>query len=384
MSNPEKLLIIQRQLTVAILGLLLLSMVFLIGFYFADILRILGIALLLSYMMINIVDWLEKHLRNRALSVILVYLTMLGLMVLAILLIIPSLVWQVSQLVQTTINALPDILNKINLAIAPLEQRFRTYQIDLKVVDILNDIVMAMPKPDPSLIVCRMTDVAMSTMTWLLYGISISVVTFYFLLDGFKLKESLINLFPQKHKAFLLSLAADADKSLQSFFRGQIVLGLAFGLVMLVIYLSLGVQYALLLGLFLGLMEILPVIGPPIGFIPALISVAFHGMSVPGNKLTHVIVLTLIFTIMQQFKDNIIAPKYMGKVLRLHPVIIFIAILVGARLDGTLGIIFSIPVACVLNVSINHIRKSNSYQLDISNQQSIETQNSTSEPETES
>ncbi|MBX9725166.1 MAG: AI-2E family transporter, partial [Candidatus Obscuribacterales bacterium] len=244
MKEAEQLLTIQRQLVITVLVLLLLSLVCMIGFYFGDILRILGIALVLSYMVINLVDWLEKRLKNRAIAVVLVYVSMLAVISLSTLLIVPAVVMQITQLVQTTFNAIPDCVQKLTLMMVPLEQKFHTYQIDIKAVDILNNVVANLPKPDASVLLTRVSDVAMGTMTWLAYWISISVVTFYFLLDGSKITDSLIQLFPSKHQPFLRAVASDADRSLQSFFRGQLVLAIAFGLMMLIVYSVLGVQYA--------------------------------------------------------------------------------------------------------------------------------------------
>ena len=356
MNQAEKLLIFQRQLIITVLMLAVVALVLMIGFYFGDILRILGISLVLSYMVINIVDWLEKVIKNRALAVILVYLAMLALLIVAAVLIVPAIVFQITQLVQTTVDAIPAVMKNVTAMLTPLEQKFRAYSIDIKAVDILNNVIANTPKPDPSTLFSRFTDVAMGTMAWVLYGVSISVVSFYFLLDGNRITDALIHICPLSQQPFLKRVAIDADKSLQAFFRGQLVMGIACGLVMLIIYSVLGVQYALLLSLFLGVMEILPVIGPPIGFFPAILAVAFHGMNIPGNKLFQVIALTVIFSILQQFKDNVVAPKYIGNVIGLHPIMIFIAIMIGARLDGTLGIIFALPVACVANVFFTHLR----------------------------
>ena len=355
MKEAEQLLILQRQLIVTVLLLFLLALVCVIGYFFGDILRILGIALVLSYMVINVVDWLEKRLKTRTLAVILVYIAMLAVISVSILLVVPAVVFQITQLVQTTINAIPEWLGKLSQMLVPIEQRFHQYQLEIKAADILNNVIANLPKPDATVVMSRVGDVAMGTMTWLLYWISISVVTFYFLLDGYKITESLIRLFPDRQQPFLRSVATDADKSLQMFFRGQLVLGLAFGLFMFFVYTALDVQYALLLSVFLGVMEIMPVIGPPIGFAPAILSVIFHGMSIPGNTLTQAIILTVIFSILQQFKDNLVAPRYIGNVIGLHPIMIFIAIMIGARLDGTLGIIFALPAACVANVFFSHL-----------------------------
>ena len=124
----------------------------------------------------------------------------------------------------------------------------------------------------------------------------------------------------------------------------------------MIVYSLMGVHYALLLGLVLAAWEIVPVIGPPLGFLPALVSVLMHGMdNCPGNRLVECLVLTIIFCVMQQVKDNVVAPRYIGNVIGIHPILIFIAIMIGARLDGIMGIIFALPAACVINVVVNNL-----------------------------
>ncbi len=94
-------------------------------------------------------------------------------------------------------------------------------------------------------------------MTWLIYGVSVLVVTFYFLLDGDSMKDWIINRCPQKHRESLQVMAHEMDKNLQAFFRGQVILGIGAGLIMLFIFMGLGVHYALLLSVFLAIWEIL-------------------------------------------------------------------------------------------------------------------------------
>jgi predicted PurR-regulated permease PerM len=151
-------------------------------------------------------------------------------------------------------------------------------------------------------------------------------------------------------------MSGQMDVSLQAFFRGQLVLGLAFGGIMVLVYLALGIDYALILGVFLAVWEIVPVIGPPIGFIPAAIVVAIDGMDAfPVNRVTQLLILFAVFNGLQWLKDNLVAPRYIGNVIGLHPVTIFIAIMIGARLDGMLGIIFALPAACAANVLFSNL-----------------------------
>lgn len=355
-DRTDKLLRLQRQLSVLVLSLVAFVGVLLIGGFFADIIRILGFSILFSYLFINVVDWLEKIIRNRAAAILIVYAGLAVITVFGITLVVPAVIFQVSQLVDTTFNQFPQWVEFLVKALQPLEARLHAAQIQVRALDILSTILNGVPKPDPSQIIGRMTDVAMSTMTWFFYGLSIVVVSFYFLLDGHNIKESVIKLFPKAHYPFLEILATDMDNGLQAFFRGQIVLGLLFGAIMIFVYMAMGVHYALLLGLFLGLWEIVPVIGPTIGFIPTVFSTAIDGVdNLPFNRLTQVIIVALVFNLLQWLKDNIVAPRYIGNVIGLHPVMIFIAIMIGARLDGMMGIIYSLPAACVVNVLITHL-----------------------------
>lgn len=356
MATPaDKLLLTQRRLTVVVLALVAAFLVFQLAAFFADIIRILGISVLISYLFINVVDFFERFLRSRAVAILLVYALLGVLTVVAMVLVAPAMMYQVSQLVQSIIDSLPDALHSLTQALAPVEARLQAAQINVRAADIMNTIVANIPKPDPGAVVNRVADMAMGTMTWLLYGVSILVVSFYFLLEGHHLKDQVIGLCPSRYRPALQRMAADMDSSLEAFLRGQTVLAILAGIVMLAVYVGLNVQYALLLSVFLAIWEIVPVIGPPIGFAPAVVAVAIHGMNFPGNRFVQILALIIIFNVMQQIKDNVVAPRYIGNVIGLHPIVIFIAIMVGARLDGMLGVIFALPAACVLNVAARHL-----------------------------
>ena len=199
-------------------------------------------------------------MRHRAIAILIVYLLLAIAIAFGAIILVPAVVYQISQLLNATFNQLPSLIDYLVKALEPLETRLHEAQIQVKAIDILTNIAASIPKPDPTQLIWKMTDVAMSTMTWLFYGLSIVVVSFYFLLDGHNIKEAIIKACPKRHYTFLTVLSSDMDLALQAFFRGQIVLGLLFGAYMVFVYMALGVHYALLLGLFLGIWEIVPVI----------------------------------------------------------------------------------------------------------------------------
>lgn len=350
-NSSDKLLILQRQLVVVVLFLTAAIIIFQICGYFADILRILGISILFSYLFIAAVDLLHKYLKSRILAVSIVYALVLVGIVFSAFTLVPTVISQISQLLNSVYQQLPRLVHTLTQYVVPVEHRLRAAQIEIKTVDLVNGLIAVFPKIEAGQIFNRVSDVAVSTMTGAVYGLSILLMSFYFLLDGYRMQGLVIQLFPENHQKRLQSVCKQIDQSLQAFFRGQVVMALGFGCFMIIVYYILGVHYALLLGIILAIWEIIPVIGPPIGFIPTIFSVAFDGMDhVPANRLTQLILVFICFNGFQWIKDNLIAPKYMGNVIGLHPVVIFLAIIIGAKIDGWLGIIFSLPVACAIHV----------------------------------
>ncbi len=356
-NQPEsKLCTLQRQLVIAVLTMLACIIIFQVCSYFADILRVLGISILFSYLFVAVVDWLNKYIKIRLVAVAIVYIVVLIGITLSAITLVPTVISQISQLVNSIYEQLPHFVQNMSRIILPIESHLRSTHIEIKTADLVNEMLSFLTKIDSGQIFNRVGDVAVSTMTWTVYGLSILLLSFYFLLDGHKMQKSIVQLFPNEHQDGLYAIAAEIDQSLQAFFKGQVVLALSFGILMTIIYYALGVHYALLLGMILAIFEIIPVIGPTIGFVPTVFSVVFDGIdNMPGNRFTELLIVFAIFCGLQWAKDNLIAPKYMGNVIGLHPVVIFLSIMIGAKIDGWLGIIFALPVACAIQVLAKHI-----------------------------
>lgn len=354
-DEAQRLLLTQRRLVIIALIFVISYLATQVASVFSDILRIFAISLFIAYMMIGLVDRLERYTNSRINAVLAVYTACILATVAGGILVIPSLVHQISQFAQTMVDQLPHLLEWFGNALAPLERKLETANLHIRSTEILSKLASTMPQPDPSQLFSQVSGVAMGTMTWFFYGLSIMILVFYFLLDGSQMSKNIVSLFPPEQQPHLSEFVTETNRTLQAFFRGQIVLGFGFGVFMVFVYWGLGVQYALALGLLLGLWEIVPVIGPTIGFAPAVIAVLLQGMAnvpetLPGGRLTQVLILFIAFNLVQWIKDNVIAPRYIGDVIGLHPVVIFLAIMIGARMDGMLGIIVSLPLACVVNV----------------------------------
>jgi len=350
-GRARELLIVQRKLVNALLCIVFACFAVMVINYFADIFRILGISVLIAYLFYALVDWLNKHIPNRAACVFIIYSLVISLLVFLAVTFVPTVFYQVHQLSNWLFGQIPNIIHRLSIWVKPVDDQLHSLQINAKALDLLAGLAQTMPSPDPSFIINRMSEMAMSTMTWSVYGLSILVLSFYFLLDGHGMSERVISLFPKRTRVGMSTMASEIDSNLQSFFRGQVVMAVAFALVMLAIYLALGVPFALVLALILAFFEVIPVIGPPMGFIPVIFVVALNGLdNIHIERIWQVVLLLIVINVAQWLKDNVVAPRYIGNAVGLHPVIIFLAILVGSKVDGLLGVIFAIPAASAINV----------------------------------
>lgn len=183
--------------------------------------------------------------------------------------------------------------------------------------------------------------------------LTVLVLTIYLLLDEDGIKKFIISVIPTHHKTQIVSTLHKISLKIGSWLRGQLLLGLIVGLIDLAILLVFGVPYWLTLAIFAGLTELIPYVGPFIGLGAALF-VAFTKDSLWGiSHVTAGIGVLVGYLLVQQLESNFLVPKVMEKTVGLSPVIVIIAILIGAKLFGLVGVILSIPVAGALSVVID-------------------------------
>lgn len=184
-----------------------------------------------------------------------------------------------------------------------------------------------------------------STLSAIIYAFAGMVMLFYVLLDGKRIREELLFFIPKKRKQIAGEILINFHNVMFGFVKSQVMLGIATGVFMIIIYSWFDVPYAILLGAFFALSEIVPVVGTWIGFTPGIMVLLF----VSPVKLLAVMAIVYVY---QTIKDNIIAPKVMGDVLGLHPLVIMLSLLICGQMGGIIGIIYSIPLASLINAML--------------------------------
>ena len=178
---------------------------------------------------------------------------------------------------------------------------------------------------------------------------------FYFLKEGRAMRDKLLNFLPNEYKFEAEILLRKVNAALGSYLRGQIFLVLLVSSVLFIALSILGVKFALLLAIFSGLAEIVPIIGPIVAASVAAI-VAFVGgtSNFPLMPLQTAIAVVVIYTVVRQMQDYLVNPYIMGKITKLHPLIILFAVLAGEHTAGILGLILAVPIAGILRIFLEY------------------------------
>jgi len=171
--------------------------------------------------------------------------------------------------------------------------------------------------------------------------ILIVVFSFYLAAQERGIEAFLRLISPLKYEAYVLNLWERSQHKLGRWLRAQLVLGAVVGVFVFFGLTFLGVKHAFLFALLAGLFEIIPIAGPILAAVPA-VATAFLQSSVLG------LLTLLLYLLVQQMENHVIVPVVMRRVVGLSPLIVVIALLVGARLAGILGILLAVPLTTIL------------------------------------
>lgn len=171
------------------------------------------------------------------------------------------------------------------------------------------------------------------------------IFSFYFLASKEEISKFILKIIPDEYEETYLSLEKVFAETFASFLRVQVVLGLGIGLIVFLILLVLGVEFALSTSLLAAIFAMIPVIGPIIFLIP----VALAAMT---SSLQTLVIAVVVCTLAAQLVYNIWAPKLLGEILKINPIIILLSFIVGFKLGGVWGAIFAVPVVSAATVII--------------------------------
>ena len=186
---------------------------------------------------------------------------------------------------------------------------------------------------------------------WIANLLLIPVVTFYLLRDWDLLVARIRDLLPRRIEPVVSNLAAESDEVLGAFLRGQLLVMLGQGLIYSVGLWLVGLDFALLIGMFAGLVSFVPYLGAIVGVAAASLAAYFQ-----FQEIWQLLLVWLVFGVGQAVEGMLLTPMLVGDRIGLHPVAVIFAVLAGGQLFGFFGVLVALPVAAVIMVLLRHTR----------------------------
>jgi predicted PurR-regulated permease PerM len=189
-------------------------------------------------------------------------------------------------------------------------------------------------------------DVTRSVVTFVAGVVTILFMTFFMLLEGEAWRDRFIALLPAKAQPRAHRMAAEIAKTIGGYITGNLLISVIAGFFTTIVLLILGVPFALALGLLVAILDLIPLAGATL----AAIIVTLVALT---QSLTDAIVVALFFIVYQQVENHLLQPIVYGRTVKLSPLAILVAVLVGAEVAGVIGALAAIPVAGTIQIIIS-------------------------------
>ncbi len=332
-----------RPSQVALAGLTLLAVfgAALLVLRLLDVLILVFVALVIAATLRPMVTALQHRGIPKVLALLLIYLGILGVLAGLFVLVIPPLVDQGGALVrglpQVYASLVASLEKNPNEAIRTLPQRLPT-----------GDQLASQLQGVSSVVLTGALGIGMGVLAFLTQMLSIVVLSIYLTLGQSRLERFWLSLAPAARRPELLAMWHEIESRLGGYVRGELLLMTSIGVLESLGYLVIGLPYPLALGALAGLVEFVPMVGPTLGAIPAIV--------VALSISPQVALLVMAYSIViQMAENNILVPRLMGRSVGVSPVMVILAVFAFSSLLGITGAFLAIPLAAILQVLMDHL-----------------------------
>ena len=302
-----------------------------------EIVQWIVIAVFLAVALTPVVDWLNRRRVPRSLAILLVYLVLLLAIAGMGAMILPPLVEQVQELV-IFISGLFEQPGGPNQALEDLAGQYGLSGY----VETLREQVSTLPS-QLTVVATPLLSVTRGVFSSVTAVLSILLMSFFLVLDGDRFVEAGLRLFAAPQRPRLRRILSQSANAIYGYISGNLTISVIAGVVTYIVLKIVGMPYALALALVVALLDLIPLVGATLGAIIVIV-VGFVVDPLKGA------ILTAYFLIYQQIENNVIQPLVYGRSVRLHPLVIFVAVLAGGELLGILGALLAIPIAEIVRI----------------------------------
>lgn len=303
----------------------------------------LVLAVLLTFFFNPLVNTLENRGTPRTGAILLVYLALFFFGAGFFLYGVPRTIEQLDRLAQT----IPVYTMQIQDIIQSVQSRYDTLNIPEGMRQVIDERIYRL---EEILLeqVRRTVDLLIGAVGYTFKILLAPVFAFYFLRDLQLIKAKSMLLLPAAWRKDVADVLREINRVLVSFVRGYLSVAAIVGGMTAAGMALLGMEFAMMLGFFAGLTELIPYFGPALGAVPAICLALLHSQWMALKVF-------LVFLIIHQFEGYIISPKILGNKVGLHPLIVICSLFVGGELYGLTGMLLAVPVAAVCRVILKFV-----------------------------
>ena len=323
-------------LTILKVALILLFIWFL--FEIREIVLLLIISIIIASAIDPLADFLQRNKIPRGLSVLVVYALFVGVVVLVVYLMVPPINQQFQELSQQ------DFYQKFTEKVGIYRDSLNSTGIGREISNSIKGLAGSFAG--------TLFQTTKGVFSGFVSVITVLAVSFYLTAEENGMKNFVKHLTPFKHQAYVLKLVNKIQRKMGAWVLGQLILStVIFGLTFAGLT-FLKIEFALLLALIAGLLEVIPFIGPVIAAIPAIF---FAFLQRPALALA----VLILYVVVQQLENHVIVPVVMSRSVGLNPVIVILGVLIGGTLGGIMGAIIAIPIISGISVFVVDMMEDN-------------------------
>lgn len=304
------------------------AVVFLLALHVLWIMRELIFSFIIAFIIMSalnpLVTFLEKRRIPRALSALFLFVGIIGTLSYLFSFILPPIIIETTSLVKS----LPQYISKVNIYGLPIDiSYFSRTALDLT---------------------SNAFQIARTIVSNIVFVITTLFFSYYFLIEESFMKKFLVRFVKHEDAARVATVFDKAEIRMREWIWAELILMLTIGLLTYIGLVLIGARYALPMAVLAGLLEVVPMVGPVISAIPAIL---INGMYSPWSGVS----VAGLYFVVQQLENQIVVPTVMRRATGLNPIVTLAALIVGGNLGGILGMLLSVPVALFVETMLVEI-----------------------------
>lgn len=316
--------------------------------YIKDVLIMLIIAWLLAMLLSPLVNFLEHKGLGRSWAILIVMILILAIVGVLFILLIPRIIRTVEVIISKLQS---EVITEYSLKIENFfEKNFNNAELARNVTVTLNELGIKL--------LGSLGEFFKSVGSFLASMVIIPFITFFLIKDSRRFKKAFISQVPNRYFELSLNILHKIENQVGKYIQGQatdaLIVGMLSILGLFIINLAFHgpIPYFVLIGMFAGLANLIPYLGPVFGAVPALILAVLNN---PPNLGLVLLWIVIVFIIVQLIDNVFISPMVVSKSVNMHPLTVAVAVIIGGNVAGAMGMLFAVPLTGIIKVSSSQV-----------------------------